>query len=208
VVQPWRRLRPFHLDGGSGLLKQDDHDGFREFVAARMASLRSLAYVTCGDWHAAEDAVANTLARLYPRWGRLERPDLYAQTMVFRAAIDETRRPWWRRERPAGDVLPDVAQPDPAESTDERLRVRAALMAVPPRQRAVLFLRYFQGLSVDETAEVLGCRAGTVKSQTQHGLAKLRSVLGIDRIELDEPPDHRSATDTTTNTGEWVNAGV
>jgi RNA polymerase sigma-70 factor (sigma-E family) len=189
-------------------LKQDDHDGFREFVAARMASLRHLAYVTCGDWYAAEDAVASTLARLYPRWGRLERPDLYAKTMVFRAAIDETRRPWWRRERPAGDALPDVAEADSAESTDERLRVRAALMAVPPRQRAVLFLRYFQGLSVDETAEILGCRSGTVKSQTQHGLTKLRSVLGVDRIELDEPPDDRSDSSATTNTGEWINAGT
>ncbi|GAA4464399.1 SigE family RNA polymerase sigma factor [Phytohabitans houttuyneae] len=189
-------------------MQQDDHDGFREFVAARMASLRNLAYVTCGDWYAAEDAVANTLAKLYPRWGRLERPDLYAQTMVFRAAIDETRRPWWRRERPAGDVLPDVAQADPAESTDERLRVRGALMTVPPRQRAVLFLRYFQGLSVDETAEILGCGSGTVKSQTQHGLAKLRALLGTDRIELDEPPDRRSATNTTTSTGEWINAGI
>ena len=189
-------------------MKPDDHDGFREFVAARMASLRSLAYVTCGDWHAAEDAVANTLTRLYPRWGKLERPDLYAQTMVYRAAIDETRRPWWRRERPAGDVLPDVAQPDPAESTDERLRVRAALMTVPPRQRAVLFLRYFQGLSVDETAEVLGCRSGTVKSQTQDGLAKLRSALGADRIDLDEPAGRRPATNATTSTGEWINAGI
>jgi hypothetical protein len=47
-----------------------------------MASLRTLAYVTCGDWHTAEDAVANALARLYPRWDRLERPDLYAQTMT------------------------------------------------------------------------------------------------------------------------------
>jgi len=207
-MQPRGRLHPFYLDGGSGLLKRDDHDGFREFVAARMASLRTLAYVTCGDWYAAEDAVANTLARLYPRWGKLERPDLYAQTMVFRAAIDETRRPWWRRERPAGDVLPDVAEADPAESTDERLRVRAALMTVPPRQRAVLFLRYFQSLSVDETAEVLGCRSGTVKSQTQHGLAKLRSVLGTDQIELDEPPEGRSATNATSSTGEWINAGI
>ncbi|MGN9907447.1 SigE family RNA polymerase sigma factor [Phytohabitans sp. LJ34] len=189
-------------------MKQDDHDGFREFATARMASLRSLAYVTCGDWYAAEDAVANALARLYPRWGRLERPDLYAQTMVFRAAIDETRRPWWRRERPAGDVLPDVPRPDPAESTDERLRVRAALMTVPPRQRAVLFLRYFQDLSVDETAEVLGCSGGTVKSQTQHGLARLRAVLGVDRIELDEPPDRRSGGNAAINTGEWINAGI
>jgi len=207
-MQPCGGSCPFYPDGGSGLLKQDDQDGFREFVAARLTSLRSLAYVTCGDWYSAEDAVANTLAKLYPRWSKLDRPDLYAQTMVFRAAIDETRRPWWRRERPAGDALPEMAQADPADTTDERIRVRAALMAVPPRQRAVLFLRYYQGLSVEEAAAVLGCAAGTVKSQTQHGLAKLRAVLA-DRIELvDEPPDRRPASDATTNIGEWANAGI
>src|SRR5215468_10165088 len=85
-----------------------------------MGALRNLAYVTCGDWHAAEDAVANALAKLYPRWGRLERPDLYARTMVFRAAIDETRRPWRRRERSVGDTMPDVAQADPTGASDER----------------------------------------------------------------------------------------
>ncbi|GFJ80867.1 hypothetical protein [Phytohabitans houttuyneae] len=61
---------------------------------------------------------------------------------------------------------------------------------------------------MDETAEILGCGSGTVKSQTQHGLAKLRALLGTDRIELDEPPDRRSATNTTTSTGEWINAGI
>jgi DNA-directed RNA polymerase specialized sigma24 family protein len=74
-----------------------------------MPSLRKLAFVTCGDWHMAEDAVANAFIKLYPRWRRLERPDLYAKTMVVRAAIDETRRPW-RRERSAGDSLPDVTE--------------------------------------------------------------------------------------------------
>jgi RNA polymerase sigma factor (sigma-70 family) len=150
-----------------------------------MASLRTLAYVTCGDWHTAEDAVANALARLYPRWDRLERPDLYAQTMVYRAAIDETRRSW-RRERSAGDALPDVAQPDPADVTGERLRVRTALMAVPPKQRAVLYLRYYVGLDVEAAAEVLDCHAGTVKSQTARGLRRLRELLAAESIDLNE----------------------
>jgi RNA polymerase sigma-70 factor (sigma-E family) len=179
-------------------VKQEDQNGFRDFVAARMASLRTLAYMTCGDWHTAEDAVANALAKLYPRWHKLDRPDLYAQTMVFRAAIDETRRPWWRRERSASDALPDMAQVDSADTTNEQLRVRAALLAVPPRQRAVLVLRYYQGLSIDETAEVLGCRAGTVKSQASRGLDRLREVLGSRDIELSE----------TTDTGEWTHARV
>jgi RNA polymerase sigma factor (sigma-70 family) len=176
-------------------LKPDDQDGFREFVASRMAALRNLAYVTCGDWHAAEDAVANALAKLYPRWGHLDRPDLYAQTMVFRAAIDETRRPWWRRERSAGDAMPDVAQADPHSVTDERLRVRAALLLVPVRQRAVLVLRYYLGMTAEEAAEVLGVRAATARSQTARGLANLRAALAAGGMDFDEPSELGAWTD-------------
>ncbi len=175
-------------------MKSDDENGFRDFVASRMGALRNLAYVTCGDWYAAEDAVANALAKLYPRWGRLERPDLYAQTMVFRAAIDETRRPWWRRERSAGDALPDVAQSDPSAASDERLRVRAALRAVPVRQRAVLVLRFYVGMTAEEAAEVLGVRPATVRSQTARGLAKLRDVLAAENVLFEE------------SIGEWTDA--
>ncbi|MET7397443.1 SigE family RNA polymerase sigma factor [Dactylosporangium sp. NPDC005572] len=173
-------------------MDQDDQRAFREFVGARMASLRSLAYVTCGDWHAAEDAVANALIKLYARWRRVDRPDLYAQTMVYRAAVDETRRSWWRRERPAGDAMPDVESADPAGVSDERIRVRQALMAVPPGQRAVLFLRYYQGLTIEEAADVLGCHPGTVKSQAARGLARLRERLK-DLSESDELEEHADA---------------
>jgi RNA polymerase sigma factor (sigma-70 family) len=161
-----------------------------------MGALRNLAYVTCGDWYAAEDAVANALAKLYQRWGRLDRPDLYAQTMVFRAAIDETRRPWWRRERSAGDALPDVAQADPSGASDERLRVRTALRAVPVRQRAVLVLRFYLGMTAEEAAEVLGVRAATVRSQTARGLAKLRAALSAENVGFEE----------SSELGEWPNA--
>ena len=164
-------------------MKAEDEQAFREFVTSQMASLRKLAYMTCGDWHAAEDAVANALIKLYPRWRKLDRPDLYAKTMVYRAAIDEKRRPW-RRERAAGEAMPDVAQRDPAGATDERLRIRAALEAVPPRQRAAVVLRHYLGLSLEDTAGVLGCNVGTAKSQTSRGLAKLRELLAAERINF------------------------
>jgi RNA polymerase sigma factor (sigma-70 family) len=160
-----------------------------------MGVLRNLAFVTCGDWHSAEDAVANALARLYPRWGRLDRPDLYAQTMVVRAAIDETRRPWWRRERSAGDALPDVAQADPSAVSDERLRVQAALRAVPVRQRAVLVLRFYVGMTAEEAGAVLGVGGGTVRSQTARGLANLRTALAAGNVAWDE-----------SEWGEWTDA--
>jgi RNA polymerase sigma-70 factor (sigma-E family) len=175
-------------------LKADDEQAFREFVTSQMASLRKLAYVTCGDWHAAEDAVANTLVKLYPRWRKLERPDLYAKTMVLRAAIDEKRRPW-RRERSAGDARPDIALTDASSATAERLRLKSALAAVPARQRAAVILRHYLGLSLEDTAGVLGCTVGTAKSQTSRGLAKLRELLAVDGINL-----------TGETIEEWTNA--
>lgn len=164
-------------------MNAEDIEGFREFVRGRFEPLRALAYVTCGDWQAAEDAVSGALARLYLRWNKVTSPDAYARTMVVRAAIREKRRPW-RREHSAGDALPDTAAPDPAGTVDERLRLQAALRHVPPRQRAVLVLRFLEGLSVEETAEVLGCRAGTVKSQSARGLDTLRTVLAANDITL------------------------
>ncbi|MEV0004780.1 sigma factor-like helix-turn-helix DNA-binding protein [Micromonospora sp. NPDC050980] len=129
-----------------------------------MASLRKLAYLTCGDWHTAEDAVAKALVKLYPRWRKLERPDVYAKTMVYRAAVDETRRPW-RRERSVGHAMPDVALRDSAAAADERMRLRAALDAVPAGQRAAVMLRHYPGLSLEDTARVLDCTVDTVKNR-------------------------------------------
>lgn len=175
-------------------MRSQDEDEFRDFVTTQMPSFRKLAFVTCGDWHMAEDAVANAFIKLYPRWRRLERPDLYAKTMVVRAAIDETRRPW-RRERSAGDSLPDVTLRDPSGLTDDKLRVRTALRSVAPRQRAAVVLRYYLGLSMEDTAGVLGCSLGTAKSQTARGLAKLREVLAAENIDF-----------TETHHEEWTRA--
>ena len=175
-------------------MRAEDEQAFREFVTSQMASLRKLAYMTCGDWHTAEDAVANALVKLYPRWRKLERPDLYVKTMVYRAAIDEKRRPW-RRERSAGDAMPEVALRDPAGAADERMRLRAALDAVPARQRAAVVLRHYLGLSLEDTAGVLGCTVGTAKSQVSRGLAKLRELLAAERINLTGEPME-----------EWTNA--
>jgi RNA polymerase sigma-70 factor (sigma-E family) len=187
----------------------EDTDNFREFVRARFEPLRALAYATCGDWQTAEDAVASSLARLYLRWHKVASPDAYARTMVVRAAIGEKRRPW-RREHSAGDALPDVPGPDPSGHVDERLRMRAALRKVPRRQRAVLVLRFLEGLSVDETAEILGCRAGTVKSQTARGLATLRDVLAAEDITLHEQEgdDHDLSRTGRVGIGAADGAGI
>ena len=154
---------------------------FREFVGARMESLRGLAYLTCGDWQVAEDAVLSAMARLYGRWQRVENHEAYARTAVVRAAIDEMRRPWWRREQSYHHAdLPVRTEPDGTGVVDERIRVRAALAQLPPKMRAVLVLRYLEGLSVRETATALRCPEGTVKAHTSRGLDSLRRILGTD----------------------------
>ncbi|MEV6349236.1 SigE family RNA polymerase sigma factor [Actinoplanes sp. NPDC051851] len=182
----------------------EDEEGFRQFVAAQIGPLRKLAYLTCGNWHTAEDAVSTALAKLYPRWRKLDRPDLYAKTMVYRAAVDETRRPW-RRERSAGDEMPDVPLRDHSAVSDERLRVQAALREVPRRQRAALILRFYLGLTLEETAGVLGTSVGTAKSQSSRGLNRLREVLAADHIDLEVGNE---AGASAGGTGEWTRAAA
>ncbi|WP_432842885.1 SigE family RNA polymerase sigma factor [Dactylosporangium sp. CA-092794] len=165
---------------------KDDEAKFRDFVGVQLEPLRGLAYLTCGDWQAGEDAVLTVLARLYVKWRHIDNPIAYARTAVVRAAIDETRRPWWRREEAAGDALPDRPLPDDLTGeVDERLRVRAALLRLPARQRAVLVLRFLEGLGVQQTAEALRCPAGTVKAYTSRGLDGLRQILGTD-VSIDD----------------------
>jgi RNA polymerase sigma-70 factor (sigma-E family) len=153
-----------------------DEAGYRDFVVHRLDGLRRTAYLLCGDWHTADDLVSVALVKLLRHWSRvsgMERPDAYVRQMVVRAFIDDRRRPW-RRESPV-DSLPDVplSAPDAADS----LAVLSLLSQLPPRRRAVLVLRYYCDLSVEQTAAALGCSEGTVKSQTARALDTLRDLL-------------------------------
>jgi RNA polymerase sigma-70 factor (sigma-E family) len=152
---------------------------FVSYYQARAEHLRTTAYLLCGDWHLAQDLTQLTFTKLYRGWRRIERHDVldqYARRVLLRAYLDERRRPW-RREVLTATIDPDrPARPD--GRPDDRVVLRSALMRLPPRQRAALVLRYWVDLSIDETAAVLGCATGTVKSQTADGLANLRRLLG------------------------------
>jgi RNA polymerase sigma-70 factor (sigma-E family) len=156
---------------------------FREYVVHRMDGLRRLAYLLCGDWHTADDLVSVALLKLMRHWRRvsaMEQPDAYVRRMLLRAWLDERRRPW-RREFPA-EALPDRAG-DPVDVAT-RLSMLAQLAELPPRRRAVVVLRYFCDLSVEETAQTLGCSSGTVKSQTARALEALRDrLVGVSTVE-------------------------
>lgn len=165
-------------------MRREDEERFREFAVRQAAPLRRCAYLFCGDWHLAEDLMQTTLVKIYRAWSRVTRPDAtnsYARTVLLRTWLDEKRRPWRRSEIGWGDV-PEHVDPVPgpdlaAEQSWRRDLVHRALLRVPPRQRAVLVLRYFDELTITETAAVMGCTEGTVKSQGARGLANLRDAM-------------------------------
>lgn len=150
---------------------------FRRFVTDRSSVLLRLAYLLAADRSSAEDLVQTALVRTYVRWRRISTdPERYVRRVLVTVAADERRRPHHRRELPWAD-LPDSPDPDePYAQWDSKDRLRAALVALPPRQRAAVVLRHWVGLEPAEVAELLGCSAGTVRSQTARGLAKLRKA--------------------------------
>jgi RNA polymerase sigma-70 factor (sigma-E family) len=153
-------------------------EDYVDYVAARIPALRRLAYLLTSDAHRADDLVQQTITTLYVKWRRAQTAtnlDAYVRTMLVRTFVDE-RRLAWARVR----LFRDMPEPPPLEDSgaEDRQVVRSALSKVPRRQQAVLVLRFFYDLPVEEVAGMLGCTAGTVKSQTSRGLATLRRLLG------------------------------
>ncbi|ADD45743.1 SigE family RNA polymerase sigma factor [Stackebrandtia nassauensis] len=150
---------------------------FDEFVRARSASLLRAAFLlTGGDQHQAEDLVQSALARTLRAWSRLEREDnaeAYTRKTMYHLQVG-----WWRRrarERRANKLLhPQEIVADGADDVLRRLALKSVLRRLTPKQRAVLVLRFYEDLSVAETADVLECSPGTVKSQTAKALTLLR----------------------------------
>ncbi|MBY8848084.1 SigE family RNA polymerase sigma factor [Saccharothrix sp. MB29] len=162
-------------------MDQRDEQEFAEYFVARREAVRRTAFLLCGDWHRADDLAQTAFVALHRRWRKVrdkQALDAYVRRSVVRAVIDQSRRPW-RRERFV-DQVPDTPATDGevADSVATRETLVAGLRRVPPRQRAVLVLRFLEGLDVSATAEALGCSEGTVKSQTSRGLEALREALG------------------------------
>ena len=157
---------------------------FTEFVAARGHALLQVAYALTGDQHAAEDLVQGALAKAFVRWRQIRgEAEPYIRRILYHDSVSRWRRPYRRAET---TVATPPEQALPSDDVDLRLVLREALLDLPPRQRAVLVLRYLEDLSVDETAEVLGCRRGTVASQASNALAKLRERVADLHLSTDE----------------------
>ncbi|ACU34400.1 SigE family RNA polymerase sigma factor [Actinosynnema pretiosum subsp. pretiosum] len=170
-----------------------DRQDFTRIARERAVPWRRVAYLICGDWGRAEDLVQAALLRMYKHWHRIEPRGLeaYARKVISRLALDEAKRAS-RRKEVLGEV-PDRPAAQFDEEVDGAPEVRAALKAMPPRQRAVIVLRFYADLDVAATAKALGITQGTVKSQCSRGLDSLRAALG---------PHHAAlATRTPERTG-------
>jgi RNA polymerase sigma-70 factor (sigma-E family) len=163
----------------------DGDEGFRDFVATYGAALSRSAFLLTGDHQLAEDLLQTALARTAMHWRRVAagNPEAY----VRRVMINQ-RTSWWRRRRylretpvdaePLGALAANrsAASPDPADAVVRQLIVTAALAQLPPRQRAVIVLRFLDDLSEAATARAMGCSVGTVKAQAHAALARLRTL--------------------------------
>lgn len=159
---------------------------FEAFVAARSRRLLRTAYLLTHDHGLAEDLVQTALAKSWFAWSRIEGdPEPYVRKVLV-----NTYSSWWRRrwtgEHPT-EVLPETGAGEPADRTD----LWAALERLPRRQRAVIVLRYFEDLTEAETARLLDCTVGTVKSQTSKAFAKLRIDPAL--LDTDTPAKRRTA---------------
>ena len=155
---------------------------FTECAITHTPSLMRSAYLLTGNQHAAEDLVQASLARTHRHWRRVrdaDSPIAYTKRIMYNQQAS-----WWRRRRVRERLTGDIA--DLAENAggdggmaaaDMRMVLRSALHRLSPRQRAVVVLRYFEDKSVAETADVLRCSEGTVKTQSFRALNRLREIL-------------------------------
>ena len=159
-------------------MRRGDEDDYRDYVVTRLDRLRRTAYLLCRDWHTADDLVSIALSKLYRHWGRAREAvslDAYVRGILLHAWLDERRRPWRRED--AVPYPPDRPAPEERAyaAVTDRAGLSALLATLPRRQRAVVILRFYCDLSIAETAELLGCSEGTVKSQAARGLEMLRA---------------------------------
>lgn len=149
---------------------------FAEFARMMSPRLRRTAFLLCGDWHTAEDLAQTALTKVFVSWRRIRRQDAvhaYANRTLVNAYLSH------RRLKRTGELLtgwfPD--RPAAAAAPETRLVVLDALAMLPPRARAVVVLRYWADLSVEQVADVLDCSTGNVKSLSARALPRLREVL-------------------------------
>lgn len=158
---------------------------FVAFAEAAAPRLRRTAYLMCRDWHLAQDFTQTALAKMYAAWSRVVRADnidAYSRKVLLRVVLDHRRRLSGQEL-----VVPGLAvDSDPARPEQPALRLTMidALGCLPPRDRAIVVLRYWEDQSVETVAETLGVSVSVVKTQSRRSLARLRELLGDSRADL------------------------
>ena len=160
--------------GDHGVAREFDDD-FAEFVRRWSPALLRVAFLLTADRGEAEDLLQTALLKTSRHWGRLA--DREAAYPYVRRVLVTTHTSWRRRRRVHEVVVDQVPEPDAPAGGTEAGRALQALDQLPPKMRAVVVLRWYEGLSEAETAEALGVSAGSVKSQSSRGLARLRELL-------------------------------
>ena len=177
VQRPVRPEAAHDLDAGASPGAGD----FEDFARAHLPGLLSYAVVLTGDQHQAADLVQDVMVRVHGRWARIratDRPDLYVKRMVTNEHLSWRRRWHVRSVVAVDDAVLGARAPagaDPSQRVVDRDHLWQRLAALPPRQRAVLVLRYYEGLDDAEIAQVLGTAAVTVRSNASRALAALRA---------------------------------
>ena len=156
-----------------------DTPTFEEYAAAAWPSLYRRAYLLSGNHADAEDLAQQTLIKTHGAWSRVSRaesPNTYVRRILTNTFLS-TKRPKGRRlELLAGENAPEPVGP-PVDGPEERMALWPHVRALPPRQRAVIVLRYYEQLSEAEIADALGCSRGNVKSTAHRALQNLRTAL-------------------------------
>jgi len=160
-------------------VRQSLEDEFTAFVAERGQTLLRIAHALTGNREAAQDLVQGALAKAYARWPRIHGDaEAYVRKIIYNDRASAWRRAGTRNEVIVAEVPDRAVERHHDQDVTDRITVQKALLTLPTRQRAVLVMRYLEDRSVEETAEVLGCRPGTVASQASRALSKLRQLVG------------------------------
>lgn len=164
-----------------------DRAEFVEFFEASWAGTFRRAYSLTGDYQLAEDAAQSAYAKAYRSWRRVraaDDPAAYVRRMATNEVLSVWRRLSWRAER-ITDRVGDSGSPSHEDGVVDADEVWNAVLALPPRQRAIVVLRYYEDFSERDIADTLGIRPGGVKSQAAVALASLRRRLRTDELELE-----------------------
>ena len=175
---------------------------FSDYVTSHGRALERYAFVLSGDRQQAQDLVQTALLKACRHWRRvtvMEFPDAYVRRIITTSYLD------WRRRRSNAEMPLDdrtvaytlIDESNPADRVVERDELQRALRTLSPHQRAVLVLRYYEGLDDDAIGAHLGCGVGTVRTHASRGLARLRGTLHL--AEQPALADHPALADQPTH---------